>query len=103
MGDGFLNVPAPLTNGEMTMTVKLPEFPVFNADAYKGQETHDPLGSYISRFHRIVEEHMQTPNGERVWGVQCVRCKHGYIVASARLSTGNATQPCRCTQRKGYR
>jgi hypothetical protein len=81
------------------MTVKLDhQPPAFNPDQFKGQETHDPLGSYISRSHRIVEEHMRTPDGQRVWGVECVKCKHGYIVTDGQRS--KARQPCRCDSRK---
>jgi hypothetical protein len=71
----------------------------FNPDQFKGQETYDPLGSYVSARHRVIAEHMPMPDGTKIWEVECRSCRHAYLRTSAQLSK---TQPCFCDQ-KGRR
>ena len=79
------------------MTVKLDTgVTPFNPNPFPNQENYDPLGSYISHSHRIIAELMPTPNGEKLWEVQCVRCKHGYLTT---LSKDKPEQPCKCSMR----
>jgi hypothetical protein len=82
--------------------VKLREFQKFDPHEYDHLPPRDRLGDYICYRpdHKIVAELMSTPNGERVWEVQCRSCFHTYCLTDGQISKLGA-QPCRCSKRSG--